>query len=168
MDSDLKQRLASAAATDPMVRDALKELEWLEARPFEEFPTYWHSRLNDCSAGESWRNTAASHPLLKDVWAYEKQLIKRIFAELEALAWHRGYADSKAWIAKDLGEVMVHARELYLLGEQQHAYFLGLVEARKFLMVKLGIAEAMRELERGAETQAIYTAMLQKLNATIQ
>ena len=46
MDNDLKRRLASAAATDPMARDALKELEWLEARPFEEFQAYWHSRLN--------------------------------------------------------------------------------------------------------------------------
>ena len=65
--------------------------------------------------------------------------------------------DSKDWITKDLGEVMVHARELYLLAQQQHAYLTGLVEARKFLMVKLGIQEAMRAGQSAGPKRKPYT-----------
>jgi hypothetical protein len=167
MDSNLRQRLASAAATDPMARDALKELQWLEARPFEEFQAYWHSRLHDY-APPGWRHQADNHPLLKEAADYERQLITRTFAELEALAWHRGYVDSAVQIEMDHPEVLTRAKQQYLLGELQGAYMRGEFEGRRFLLVRAGIADTMREIERGVEEQAVYTAMLQKLNATVQ
>jgi hypothetical protein len=141
MENDLRQRLASAAETDPMMREALKEIEWLDSRPFEEFPAYWHARVNDY-APPDWRTEAASRPLLQDALAYEKLLIRRTFNELEAIAWRHGYVDSNGPRgALDLDQVLADVVSLYSLAQVQQAYLHGFIEARKFLLVKAGIAE---------------------------
>jgi hypothetical protein len=156
MDNDLKQRLASAAETDPMAREVLTEIEWLDSRPFEEFAAYWHARLSDY-APPGWRNNAASDPLLQDALAYEKQVIRRIFDELEAIAWRHGYVDSSGPRgALDLDQVLAQVRPQYPLVEAQRAYLHGFIEARKFLLVKAGIAEFPQ-----------LAAQLEKLNAII-
>jgi hypothetical protein len=141
MDNDLRQRLVSAAEADPMAREALREIEWLDSRPFEEFPAYWHARLNG-GKPDYWQRQAASNPLLKDAAAYKKQVILRTFDELEAIAWRRGYVDSSGPRgALDLDQVLAQVRPEYPLIEAQRAYLHGFIEARKFLLVKAGIAE---------------------------
>jgi hypothetical protein len=156
MDNDLRQRLASAAETDPMMREAFKEIEWLDRRPFEEFAAYWHARLHDYSP-PGWRNSAASDPLLKDALVYEKQVIRRIFDELEAIAWRRGYVDSSGPRGElDLDQVLAQARPQYPLIEAQRAYLHGFIEARKFLLVKAGIVEHSQ-----------LAAQLEKLNSIV-
>ena len=141
MDNDLKQRLSSAAKSDPMAREALTEIEWLDGRPFEEFPAYWDARLNG-HAPSSWHSEAASNPLLTDALAYEKTVILRMFDELKAIAWHHGYVDSSGPRgALDLDEVVRQVRPQYPLAVAQQAYIHGFIEARKFLLIKASMAE---------------------------
>jgi hypothetical protein len=151
MDNDLRQRLASAAEADPMVREALRDIEWLDGRPFEEFPAYWHARLNG-GKPDYWQREAASDPLLKDAAAYEKQVIQRMFCELEAIAWRRGYVDSSGPRgALDLDQVGAYAKQQYPIGELQEAYFHGFFEARQLLLLKAKATEfatLMAELEK--------------------
>jgi hypothetical protein len=141
MDNDLRQRLASAAETDPMAREALTHIEWLDGRPFEEFPAYWHARLNGGKLGY-WELQAASDPLLTDALAYAKLVTLRMLDELKAIAWHRGYVDSSGPRgALDLDEVMRLVRPQYPLAVAQQAYVHGFIEARKLILIKAGMAE---------------------------
>jgi hypothetical protein len=140
MDNELRQRLASAAETDPMMREALKEIEWLDSRPFEEFPAYWHARLNDY-APPGWRHQAATNALRNDALAYEKQVIRRMFDELEAIAWRRGYVDSPSHTDMPLDEVLAYAKQQSPLGQLHAAYLRGFIEARAFLMLKATVVE---------------------------
>jgi hypothetical protein len=141
MDNDLRQRLASAAETDPMAREALTHIEWLDGRPFEEFPAYWDARLSGPSSSR-WHSEAASDPLLTDALAYEKTVILRTFDGLKAIAWHRGYVDNSGPRgALDLDEVMRLVRPQYPLAVAQQAYVHGFIEARKLILIKAGMAE---------------------------
>jgi hypothetical protein len=123
-----------------MMRQALKEIEWLDSRPFEEFPAYWHARLTDYTP-PSWHAEAASGPLLQDALAYEKRVIRRMFDELEAIAWRRGYVDSPSHTDMPLDEVLAYAKQQSPLGQLHAAYLRGFIEARAFIMLKATVVE---------------------------
>jgi hypothetical protein len=155
VENDLKQRLASAAENDPMVREALTHIEWLDSRPFEEFLAYWHERLNGHTSPD-WRNRAASDPLLTDALAYEKKVVRRMFDELEAIAWRRGYVDSPSHTDMPLDEVLAYAKQQCPLGQLHAAYLHGFIEARAFLMLKATVVEHSK-----------LAAQLEKLDAIV-
>ena len=151
MDNGLRQRLISAAETNPVMCEALTHIEWLDSRPFEKFPAYWHARLNGGKLG-CWELQAASDPLLTDALAYAKLVTLRMLDELDAIAWRRGYVDSNGPRCElDLDEVQAYANEQYPLGQQSGAYVLGFLEARQLLMLKVKAVEfatVLAELEK--------------------
>lgn len=167
MSGDFKVRLAKSAENDSVMRDALKEIEWFERRPFEEFPAYWHARLNEPRPGPSWRQLAnqraeAGDSLAKEALDQARALAKRIHAELEAIAWYNGWVDAcppgygrprGQHVDTAAEQMLVRIKEMYVLGGMQHAHFQGWHAGRRLCLMieksrELAAMDAMLERDQ--------------------